>query len=1022
MIKFLLKRPIAVIMAFLAFTIIGLITYFTIPVSLLPDIAIPEITVQISGNQTSARELENTLVRPIRNKLLQVGNLRDITSETRDGSAIIRLKFDFGTDTDLAFIEVNEKVDASMSALPRDVERPKVVKASATDIPVFCLNISLKADSAFHASVYSGFPELSEFVESVIKRRIEQLPQVAMVDITGVIKQEIRVTPDEHQLRMSGISLSDIEMALKENNVEPGSMSVIDGYYVYNVKVSSLLRTKEDVERIILKKNDQLFRLSDLAQVSAQPRQLRGVALSEGKQCVTLAIVKQSDESMEKMKIALQELTDHLRQDYPEMEFDVTRNQTELLDFTISNLKQNLILGFLFICLISVLFLGDMKSMFVIALSMVVSLIVCFVFFYLFHITLNVVSLSGLILALGMMIDSSIIVTENITQYRDQGFSLEESCDIGTTEVITPMLSSALTTIAVFVPLIFLSGIAGVMFFDQAFAVTVGLLVSYFTGIMLLPVLYKMLYGKMFFQKTYLPQWIVAGAHSQLLDKAYESGMAFTFRHKRMNVCLFLAVLPLCVFLFTVIGKERMPALNQTDRIVFIEWNEPVSVEENRLRTELFLQSVMSDLTESNGYIGEQQFLLNRNRSLTSSEAEIYFRVKTYDEIKPMEDRMNRWFKAKYPLAAVTFSPPANLFEQIFETGEAAVLAEITTKNKSYLPNADEIKSLEEILERESGEKLQKIAFSNQVTIIPDKSKMQLYGVTFNQVDKLLRTGFKENEVTLLRSFQQFIPIQLGGKTKSVAEVINETFVEVTDPEQQTKIEIPLSALLKTVPTQDIKSVTAGKNGEYIGFAFMAPSHPEKLSSTLQSLFFADKDWELHLSGSYFSSKEMINEMVVILFISILLMYFILAAQFESFLQPLIVLIEIPIDIAFALLLLWLFGNTLNLMSAIGIIVTCGIIINDSILKIDAINEFRKKGMSLKEAIYTAGHRRLRPIVMTSLTTIFAMVPILFTSDMGSELQKPFAIAVIGAMAMGTLVSLFMIPLAYSFIYDKKLV
>lgn len=1008
------------IMAFLAFTIIGLITYFTIPVSLLPDIAIPEITVQISGNQMSARELENTLVRPVRNKLLQVGNLRDITSETRDGSAIIRLKFDFGTETDLAFIEVNEKVDASMSGLPRDVERPKVIKASATDIPVFLLNISLKADSAFHSTDYSTFPNLSEFAESVIKRRIEQLPQVAMVDMTGIVKQEIRVTPDERQLRMSGITFQDIETALQTNNVEPGSMSVVDGHYVYNVKVSSLLRTKDDVERIILRKNGQLFRLSDLAQVSMQPRQIRGVAFSEGKQCVTLAIVKQSDESMEQMKIALQGLTDSFAQEYPDMEFCVTRNQTELLDFTISNLKQNLILGFLFICMISILFLGDMKSMFVIALSMVVSLIICFVFFYLFHTTLNIVSLSGLILALGMMIDSSIIVTENITQYRDQGYSLEEACDAGTTEVITPMLSSALTTIAVFVPLIFLSGIAGVMFFDQAFAVTVGLMVSYFTGIILLPVLYKMIFSKIFFKKSVLPHWLIKGAHSQLLDKAYEIGMAFTFRHKRLNVAFFLGVLPLCVLLFSVIGKERMPVLKQTDRVVYIEWNEPVSVEENRYRTELFLQSVLPELAESNGYIGEQQFLLNRNRSMTSSEAEIYFRVNSYKEVKPMEKRMSKWFRDNYPLAVVTFTPPANLFEQIFETGEAAIVAEVAPKSRSYLPHTDEVRSLEEMIERKTGEKPVKIAFANEVTIIPDKEKMQLYGVSFNQLEKLLRTGFKENEVTLLRSFQQFIPIQLGGKTRSVAEVINETFVEVTGPDQQAKLEIPVSALLKTESMQDLKSITAGKNGEYVGFAFTSPDSPEALTSELENLFAADPDWDMHLSGSYFSSKEMINEMVVILFISILLMYFILAAQFESFLQPLIVLLEIPIDIAFALWLLWLFGDTLNLMSAIGIIVTCGVIINDSILKIDAINEFRKKGMPLMEAIHTAGHRRLRPIVMTSVTTIFAMVPVLFTSDMGSELQKPFAIAVIGAMGMGTLVSLFMIPLAYSFIYDKK--
>ena len=181
-----------------------------------------------------------------------------------------------------------------------------------------------------------------------------------------------------------------------------------------------------------------------------------------------------------------------------------------------------------------------------------------------------------------------------------------------------------------------------------------------------------------------------------------------------------------------------------------------------------------------------------------------------------------------------------------------------------------------------------------------------------------------------------------------------------------------------------------------------------------------DTDWDIDFSGSFFSNRQMLNELVVILFISILLMYFILAAQFESFLQPLIVLLEIPIDVAFALLLLWICGHTLNLMSAIGLIVTCGIIINDSILKLDAINELRRAGMPLLEAIHEAGRRRLRPIIMTSLTTIFAMVPLLFSFDMGSELQKPLSIAMIGAMFVGTLVSLFIIPLIYWFIYRKE--
>ena len=250
--------------------------------------------------------------------------------------------------------------------------------------------------------------------------------------------------------------------------------------------------------------------------------------------------------------------------------------------------------------------------------------------------------------------------------------------------------------------------------------------------------------------------------------------------------------------------------------------------------------------------------------------------------------------------------------------------------------------------------------------------------------------------------------------------MLQETLIQTQLSEGGERIQIPLKALISVSKGEDVKTIVAGKNGEYIPFVYSDIEAPEKLIEKTEQFIAKDRFWDVQFSGSFFSSQKMLSELIVVLFVSILLMYFILAAQFESFAQPLIVLTELPIDIAFALLLLWATGHTLNLMSAIGIVVACGVIINDSILKIDMINELRKQGVPLMEAIHTAGMKRLRAILMTSLTTVFGMVPLLFTFDMGSELQKPLAIAMIGTMLIGTLVSLFMIPLIYWMIYRKK--
>ena len=1013
MIKFLLQRPIAVLMAFTACFIVGLVTYFTIPVSLLPDIAIPEITVQVSGQNTSARELENTVVKTIRQQLMQVASLRDIHSETRDGAAIIRLNFDFGTNTDLAFIEVNEKIDAAMNYLPREVERPRVIKASATDIPVFCLNLTLKSDSAYSEINEGSFLDLCQFAETVIKRRIEQLPEVAMVDVTGILKRQLQIVPDMKLLKMSEITLDDLEAALTSNNIEPGSMTVRDGYYEYNIKFSTLLRTPEDVENIYIRKNNHIFQLKDLARISVVPEKETGASLSNGKRAVTLAVIKQADENMDNMKEALAEVTDYFASVYPDIDFSVSRNQTELLDYTISNLKQNLSLGFLFICIVAILFLGDIKSPAVIGLSMVVSLIISFLFFYLCKMSLNIISISGLILALGMMIDSSIIVTENITQYRTRGDSLEEACNKGTTEVITPMLSSTFTTIAVFVPLVFMSGIAGAIFFDQAFAVTVGLMVSYFTGIMLLPVLYKLVYSIPDIKHKGFNIRINNLVKEHTLDRFYDTGVDFVFRHKTASLIFIAITLPLCAFLFYEIPKSRMPEIDQNELIAHVEWNENIHIDENQSRVSQLFASIDNQVQEHTAYVGQQQFLLNRDREMSVSESELYFKTEKPTGIAPLQKSVEKWIKTHYPMAVISFSPPETVFEKLFVTG----VAELHTRNKSEAPEASVLNKIEQQIEAKTGHTPVGITFDNQLNITIDRQKLLLYNVDYNEVYRLLKTAFKENEVATLRSYQQYLPIALAGEEQTVNEVLQKTLVNTVPDTEGNVRYIPLQSLVRVTPGEDLKTITAGKNGEYIPFSFYDIDNAEQLMENVKKEI--DTDWDIDFSGSFFSNRQMLNELVVILFISILLMYFILAAQFESFLQPLIVLLEIPIDVAASLLVLWICGHTMNLMSAIGIVVTCGIIINDSILKLDAINELRKEGVPLMEAIHEAGRRRLRPIIMTSLTTIFGMVPLLFTFDMGSELQKPLSIAMISAMLIGTAVSLFVIPLIYWFIYRK---
>lgn len=1074
MIKFLLRRPIAVFMAFTAFFIVGIVTYKILPISLLPDIAIPEITVQVTGENTSARELENTVMRTLRSQLMQVGRLEDLRSETRDGIGLIRLRFEYDTNTDLAFIEVNEKIDAAMNHLPRNTQRPKVIKASATDIPVLYLNLTIKSESATsdelratsspsgwhsspiarNSSLSTDFLSLSDFAENVVRRRIEQLPEVAMVDMSGLAHQQVQILPDLTRMEAMGIGVGAIESALANSNVEPGSMMVRDGYYEYNIRFSTVVRTVEDVRRIPIRHDGRIMRLSELADVRLVPVEETGMTTYNGKRAVSLAIIKQADENMDRMKEALTNTVRSLERSNPHIQFDIIRNQTELLDYTLTNLQQNLTLGFLFILIVASLFMGGVRSPLVIGVCMVVALVISFIFFYLFGMSLNIISLSGLILAEGMMIDNAIIVTENITQYRDKGCTVEEACQLGTEEVITPMLSSSLTTIAVFIPLVFISGIAGAIFMDEAFAVTVGLVASYITGIILLPVLYKIVFGlsplplpvregsrmsnkvlaklcKSFNPKSEivnisLPSLTGRGKGVSLF---YDRGIHWVFSHKWITGGLVLLSIPLCVVMFYLMPKERMPETSRTELAVRIDWNENIHIDDNRRRTEELERFCREQCAvKCQAHIGTRQYLLEREQS-TNTETDLYLCTASTEEPALLQTLIGQWMNRHYPQATVRFYTPENVFEKVFDTNEPEMVVELYNKDKEKLQTIELLQTIQKTINEIVGESSKELAVQEQIELMIDRERLLLYGVSYDEILRTLKTALRENKVATLRSYQKYLPISISGKEQTLDDILTYTLVEIPSTVRGERQWVPLKSFISTSPSEDLKTITAGVSGEYVPLIYDDTKQAGTIAERVKELLSPNPDisnhlfeegWSSSFSGAFYTSHRMIDELTVVLFISLLLMYFILAAQFESFLQPLIVLAEIPIDIGFALVVMAVCGVSLNLMSAIGIVVSCGIIINDSILKLDMINVLRKEGVPLMEAIHTAGTRRLRSIIMTSLTTILAMVPLLFTHDLGSELQTPLAIAMIATMSVGTLVSLFVIPLVYWGIYRGR--
>ena len=592
MLKRLIHRPIAVSMCLIAILVVGVLAMRKIPVSLMPDIDVPQITVQALCPGASVAEVEQTATKPLRQQLLQVAGLKEMRSESRMDAGTIRLTFEPGSDMDIIFIEVNEKVDRAMRFLLEGADRPKVMKASAMDIPAFYLDLTLKSEPKGKEADLR-FAELGRFAHDVVAKRIEQLPQTAMVDVSGTIGTEIECVPDPARMDALGLSSADIEKAIADNNITLGALSIADGIYRYNIHFDSQILTKDDIANIYLNHEGRLMTLGEICEITEKTASRSGMVRSDGRNAVTLAVVKQNDAQMADLQKEMDSLLEDLRKEYPEVEFTPTRDQTRLLSYSIGNLETNLLLGAILACLVLFLFMRDWRPTILIIITIPVSLLITLLFFHLLHITINVISLSGLILGVGMMVDNSIIVIDNIRQRQDTASSLADAVSEGTREVFAPMLSSVLTTCSVFIPLIFLSGTAGALFFDQAMAVAIALFSSLAVSVLVIPVYYFLLTPK-----EQAPQPPKGGASDDNTPplggwgaKLYDRIHAFVFSHPKVCITAGFACIPLAAWLFTAIDKERMPYIPPEDTLVTIDWNAGITVEENDRRIAELLAS-----------------------------------------------------------------------------------------------------------------------------------------------------------------------------------------------------------------------------------------------------------------------------------------------------------------------------------------------------------------------------------------------------------------------------------------------
>lgn len=1003
MLRTLLHRPIAVTMTLIAIVTLGVLAFDRIPVSLMPDIDVPRIVVQMAAQGSSAREIEQRMVKPMRQQLSQVTGLQNIESTSRTDAGTVTLSFSPGTDMSMSFIEVNEKIDRAMSSMPKDMERPKVMKIGALDIP------------AFYIDVTGGKAEqTSRLVRNVISKRLEQVPEVAMVDYSGMVGTQIAIIPDPMRIAGLGISNSEIEKAVSDNNVVLEALSVRDGIYRYTIHFDSQILSVSDIENIYIRHDGRLLQIKDICKVEEMPADRKGIVTSDGKPAITMAVIKQSDAQMSTLQGRIDTLMTQIEKDYPELQLHVTRDQTRLLSYSMDNLQWNLILGIIMASVVLFFFIGGWRMPLLVIISIPLSLVLTLLCFYVIGVSLNIISLSGLILGVGMIVDNAIIVMDNIRQ--------KKACDDrmivqSVKEVFMPMLSSVLTTCSVFVPLIFLSGTAGALFFDQAMGITIALFCSLAVASIVVPVYFRSLYRRKEFGSR--------AKENRMIMRWYEKGIRFTFRNGRKMILAFAGCIVMILAVSPMIRKERMPVLPHDDAIVTIDWNAGITPEENDRRVKEVLKAAGKYVTSFTTMVGGQDFILSHTKNITSSEAVCYIKSATADDCLKARETMMDYVAKHYPKAKTEAELATNIFDMIFSTDEPDL--QIRLQNRSGgRPAVEQTRTVTDSLRLHFPElNIQHLATETYLQYQTDAQQMAYYKVTYQQLYLRFRELLGSNNIYDINSGGESVPVIIGTDGRDADVLLGNTIRNADG------IDIPLEYLVKESRKEDYKHLTAGDEGEYAAIDIETAGDGEvrKVMDYVSRITDDDaRNLQATFTGNYFSSRTMVWELAMVMLVAVMLLYFILAAQFESLLQPVIILAEVVIDVALVMLALFVCGETLNVMSMIGMVVMCGIIINDSILKVDTINRLYRQAVAangvtrvtLLRSIVTAGHQRLRPIIMTSLTTILAILPLLQRGDMGSALQFPLSFTIIVGMTVGTMVSLFFVPLVYHAIYGRR--
>lgn len=1012
--KLCIRKPVTTIMVTLMVFIAGIVSYFNLDQALMPDMDLPIAVVMTTYVGASPEEIEELISKPMEESLGSIANVDTVTSYSSTNSSMVLLQFVDGTDIDMAAVDMRDKIDQMKSTLPDAAGDPMVIKMDINAMPI---TIGVKAENM-------DLESLNDLLEDNVVNRLERIEGIASVSLSGGITNEVRITVDPVKLAGYGLTTSTLSGLLAAENMNLPSGDLTQGTTTVAVRTIGEFTSVQEINNLpIPTSTGAVIHLSDVARVEQVEADRDSFTYINGEKGILLSVDKQSTANLVKVSQSLKDEIAKLQRDYPELEIDMLSDTSDYIEMSLSNITETALLAAVIAFFVLLLFLKNAVTAGIIAVSIPTSIMATFALMYVTDINMNMISMGGVAIGIGMLVDNSVVVLDSIYQYYERGYTAAESAEIGAKEVSMAIIASTLTTVAVFLPMALIGGTTGAMMKNLSFTIMYALVASVVVALTFVPMACALLLKretKTFVWKnlkflSFLDHW--EGA-IDTLSRKYEKLLKWALRHRKKTVLTVLLVFILSLCSIPLAGMDFMASMDEGVATISVDLPNGTDLdttEETTLEVLYRLQDIPeADVVYAN--VGSGMLSSGTNSaSITMNLVDAKDRKRSTEEVCDDIEKL----LADIPGADITVSSSDSAMGSLASADvtmnvygyDAATLVDVEDELVDKLSEVDGLSDVE----GSTGDTVPEA----KVTI--DRAKASQYGITTASVAGALSTAISGSTATQYKLDGTEIDVVIRYDTNSVNYLTDLNNLTVTSAYGT---QVPLSDVATVTMDESATTIMRENQKNYITISAnadnMSTSEAQKLVEKAMADIELPDGCTYQFSGMMEKMNDTFRSLEIAMVVAVLLVYMIMASQFESLRYPFIVMFSMPLAITGAIIGLLITGNTITMPAMMGFVMLIGMVVNNGIVLVDYTNQLMDRGMNCYDALTSAGPRRLRPILMTTLTTVLGMVPMALATSEGSEMMQALAIAVIFGLTLSTVVTLIFIPVLYMWMNERK--